>query len=491
MSTITLTITECTSSLYKIVRSYRKDPQNESFSIHDASNDAVLLEVRDYSSQIGYEWMDGICIDEEAFYVKVSGSDEWWNWNSYLYLYYEFAEGEEMVLKARYDPMVSDSIHRLRRPSIGASSEWLYKMGEVPSDWYAESASTEGWSSGAMGSFSGATNGIQLYRQSFTIDSISEVKGVVLNIRYKYGCVVYLNGHEAWRNGVDGAVSVNSVPTNTYGELMYRVITLPGRTMPTVDSPASVNLLKQGTNTIAIAIVGPSTDLQSHFDAIVRLMPTQAESHIWEFRVDRIDVQNAAGLFDMYYDSRATCTSCTDNSVTITLSNDRREWVSSIQIQNFYAVNTQTVTQFKLYGRNSGDWILLKDVSGLIYTTAGQKKRIYLNNNTPYNQFKFENLKTGDPNSCSWIIQSLDLYADNTMAESTELVYPASGEAFKDIEIAEIIPEGEGYMDFQITPALPAGIHMDPKLAGSLEQPRRRVRSQRIRSLRRSWLEEP
>ena len=42
-------------------------------------------------------------------------------------------------------------------------------------------------------------------------------------------------------------------------------------------------------------------------------------------------------------------------------------------------------------------------------------------------------------------------------------MYPESGEAFKDIEIAEIIPEGTGYMDFLITPTLPTGIHMDPQ----------------------------
>ena len=92
-----------------------------------------------------------------------------------------------------------------------------------------------------------------------------------------------------------------------------------------------------------------------------------------------------------------------------------------------------------------------------------QKKRIDLNNNTPYNQFKLENLKTGDPSNCAWIIQSMDLYADNVMAESTERMYPESGEAFKDIEIAEIIPKTLRSMDFQIIPALPTDIHMDPQ----------------------------
>ena len=81
--------------------------------------------------------------------------------------------------------------------------------------------------------------------------------------------------------------------------------------------------MKEDTNTIAIAIVGPSTDLQPYFDAIVRPMPSQSESHIWEYRVDRIDVQNPDGLFNMHSDSRATCISCTSNSVIVTLNNDR------------------------------------------------------------------------------------------------------------------------------------------------------------------------
>ena len=101
--------------------------------------------------------------------------------------------------------------------------------------------------------------------------------------------------------------------------------------------------MKEDTNTIAIAIVGPSNDLHSYFDAIVRLMPTHSESHIWEYRVHRIDVHNPDGLFNMYYESRATCSSCTSNSVTVTLNNDRREWIPSIQIQNCYYENTHSV----------------------------------------------------------------------------------------------------------------------------------------------------
>ena len=47
------------------------------------------------------------------------------------------------------------------------------------------------------------------------------------------------------------------------------------------------------------------------------------------------------------------------------------------------------------------------------------------------------------------------------MVEPADLVYPASESAYKNIEMAEIIPEGDRYVSYTITPALPAGIHLD------------------------------
>ena len=108
-------------------------------------------------------------------------------------------------------------------------------------------------------------------------------------------------------------------------------------------------------------------------------------------------------------------------------------------------------TQFKLYGRNLGtdEWTLLTDVTGITYSTPGQKRKIYLSNNTPYNQFKFGNIATGDSSSCTWRIQSLDLFADNVLADIPNFTYESSVSVFKDVEMSEVIPEnGDGYMNF-------------------------------------------
>ncbi|KNB41580.1 hypothetical protein JH06_5161 [Blastocystis sp. subtype 4] len=83
--------------------------------------------------------------------------------------------------------------------------------------------------------------------------------------------------------------------------------------------------------------------------------------------------------------------------------------INSIQVQNYYSTtySNQKATQFKFYGRNTGteDWTLLKEVTGLTYSIAGQKRKIYLANNTPYNQFKFENFGSGDSRTCHYLTE--------------------------------------------------------------------------------------
>ncbi|KNB41247.1 hypothetical protein JH06_5613 [Blastocystis sp. subtype 4] len=179
-------------------------------------------------------------------------------------------------------------------------------------------------------------------------------------------------------------------------------------------------------------------------------------------------VQTKTSPFDMYYGGAIYYSTCAENAFIVTLSNNRREWISSVQIQNYYTASSysnQVATEFNLYGRNSDtdEWTLLKEVTGLTYSTPGQKRRIYLSNNTPYNQFKFENFTSGNPSSCAWRVQSLDLFADNVFADIPNFTYDSSVTVFKNVEMSEVIPQNnDGYMNFRINPSLPAGIVLDP-----------------------------
>ena len=470
-ASINIAFTECAGTYYKILRTYKTSPQNEFFRIRDTSNDNILFEVQSgHSHTAGEDWITYLCITVDRFDVTFDSTSTYWYSGSYYYMYSLLPDGEEeMVLKGRYDAnQNNESTSYLRRPVINHSEQWYYKMGEVPTNWH--SSETSGWSQGSRGSYSASSNRIQLYKKTFSINSLSEVSGLILSIRYKYGVIVYLNGNEAWRNGVTGDLSISSIVDNSYPDVKYYVVTLPGKQVQTSTVTTPVTFLQAGSNTIAIAIVAISdTQTTSYFDAVVRLMAPYSESHIWEYTGTISGMSGTATYpFDMYFGNSISSSSCTNtNYITITLNNYRREWISSVQIQNYYSgsLSIQKATQFKLYGRNSDTdtWTLLKDVTGITYSTMGQKRKIYLNNNTPYNQFKFENFGSGDSSACTWYIQSLDLFADDLFAEIPNFIYDSSVAVYKGIEMAEVIPENaDGYFNFQVSPAFPDGIVVDP-----------------------------
>ena len=219
------------------------------------------------------DWIHCIDIDVDRFDVVFNSTTSSWKKNSYFYLYAMLPDGEEeMVVKGRYDADQHNVHHHyVRRPSINHSEQWYYKMGEVPTNWFGDD--TSGWSQAARGSFPTSTNRIQLYKKTFNIASLNEVSGLIVSIRYRYGVIVYLNGNEAWRNGVIGDLSTSSTVDNSYTDLKYYVVTLPGKQMQTSTVTTPVTFLQSGSNTIAIAIVAITDSYTtSYFDTVVRLM---------------------------------------------------------------------------------------------------------------------------------------------------------------------------------------------------------------------------
>ena len=138
-------------------------------------------------------------------------------------------------------------------------------MGSVDDGWQTEA----GWETAVMSAFPASSNQIQLYRKTFNVASLEGVAGFVVSLRYLYGCVIYLNNVEVFRNGVSGDLSSSSVGLNAYTDLLYHQISLPVKTM----GVESVTYIQEGTNTIAIAIVAQTaSQTTSMFDCAVRLV---------------------------------------------------------------------------------------------------------------------------------------------------------------------------------------------------------------------------
>ncbi|KAK8791623.1 hypothetical protein WA588_001935 [Blastocystis sp. NMH] len=98
-----LTVSDCTGTLYKMVRTYKTNPEKEYFRIRDTSNDDILFEVESgHSHSADKEWTKYLCISVERFDVAFYSTATNWYANSYFYMYYLLPDNE-MILKGYYD----------------------------------------------------------------------------------------------------------------------------------------------------------------------------------------------------------------------------------------------------------------------------------------------------------------------------------------------------------------------------------------------------
>ena len=463
----TLTIQECPGVLLNVLRTYKSNAHYESFDIKDAATNQVILSVAPNSGQPNNEdWASIVCATGNKYTVTVGTILSYWQAESYLYVNaFLFGYEVETIIRLRYDSNVgfSDSRAFSTRYAIPTYSNWYHKHGEVPSNWYS-STSTEGWSEGNSNNFPYSVNQIQLYKKTFTVANINNIAGFVLSIKYKYGCIVYLNGHEAFRKGLtDATISTSSYANNIYTDTVYHQISLPIKTVQIGDT-AAVNYIQQGSNIIAIGLVAANENQkEAIFDCALRLMGEKRESRVFDYSVTHSSIVGDPSIvFSHFFEYSIYAPTCEGNDLTITFNNDRHEWINEATLKPHYLQNTQQPRQFVLKARNGNDeWITLTTVTDLSWSQTGQAQTIYFQNNKAYNQYRFENFATGDSTNCFWKLNTLDLKSVLTAFTIPDLYYPTTT-IYQNIEMGEVYPNSEYFYNFSIQPELPAGIHLDP-----------------------------
>ena len=473
--TFSLEVEGCSASLVKILRSYSDNANVESFSIKDVATQQVVLSVAANSGQVNNQnWESILCLSGSKYEIDVGATTMFWQATSFLYVNAVlFADEYETVARIRYDAYQGLDADRIVNVqwAVAPHGQWFYKMGEVPANWY--NSDTAGWNMGAIGEYTGATNQIQLYKKTFNVASLNDVAGFVISLRYLYGCVIYLNGHEAFRNGVTGDVTTSSVGLNAYTDLMYHQVSLPIKTLANGATP-SVDYLQVGTNTIAVAIVAQTaSQTTSYFDCALRLMGSASESRVFSYSTSTSGMSGERFVvLNQYYANTFYQTSCGTNYWMVLFSNNRREWISSITLFLHYQQNTQQPRKFTLKARNvnTEEWTTIKEVTGMTWSLTGEHKKIWLLNDKPYNQYRLENIGTGDSSDCSWKLSTLDFRSEYMHMTIPDLSYTTPIVITQSVEMGEIYPNSEYYFDFTVSPALPTGISIDPntgKISGT------------------------
>ena len=461
--TFTLQIPECSDSIVEFLRTYKGNAIYETFSVKDIASQQTVLSVTS-GQTFNQDWSTTLCLTGSKYEIDMgSTSYDYWSSGSFLYVKAPFLDDEyETIARMRLDKKLGLSADRIVNAqwSVAPHATWQYKMGEVPANWQTAS----GWATASMGSFPASTNQIQLYKKAFTVASLDDVAGFTISLRFLYGCIVYVNNVEVFRNGVSGDLTASSVGLNTYANLLYHQISLPAKTMAIGDQPA-VNYLQQGSNTIAVAIVAQTaSQTTSMFDCAVRVIGAAYASRMFDRTVSSTGINGSPDdMNEHYYDSSMTSSTCTSNDWTVSFNNDRREWLSSLTLYLHYMQGVHQPTQFVVKARNNNleEWATLKTVTGMTWSLVGEKKKIWLENNKPYNQYRLENIGTGSETDCTWKISAIDMAMDALPATVPELTYSTPIVINKDVEMGEVYPNSEYYYDFTITTVLPSGITLD------------------------------
>ena len=379
--TFSLTLTVCSNVMVDFQRVYKTAAAREAFTVKDASGNVVYSEAFATVQQASTTVSHYVCLPQGQYSVSMESTVKNWMSDSFLYVNAMINPDEiEYLLRARFDSYLDleTTRHFSVEYPVGYKAQWKYKMGEVPAGWQTGDVSS--WTDGTMGSFPESSNTIQLYRNSFNVATVFEYAGVVLSLRYKFGCIVYLNGHEAFRNGVVGELTTSSVTENTYTEVKYHSISLPIRTIVEGSTPA-VNYIQQGANTIAIAVVSTASTKTSFFDCFMRLMPAGQEYRI----LDDVTVTStySTGGKDMFSDYNGVNiyqSNCFSNNVAVKFGHDRHEWINAVIIQLQSTQTTQYPRTFAFEARNTDDeaWTPLRTVGGLTWSQKGQVRKVWI-----------------------------------------------------------------------------------------------------------------
>ena len=471
--TFTLQVLSCSGTMLKVLRTYKTNGYYESFNIKEKASQQILLNVAYNSGQPNNEDRTYIiCATGSIYVVTIDSSINYWQSASFLYVNAVLSGNEyETIARLRYDSYqgLPEDRNINAQWAVGPSQSWQYKMGDVPANWQTEA----GWQTASIGTFPASTNQIQLYKNTFNVNSLNDVAGFVISLRYVYGCIIYMNNVEVFRNGVTGDLSTSSIATNNYNNILYHQISLPVKTMAIGDQPA-VNYIQQGSNTIAIAIVAQSSSqTNSMFDCAVRLMGAPEASRVFDYTLNYSGINgNPSSILNQYYGYTMYHSTCNTNYWQVTFANDRREWISAVTVYLYYTQTEDQVGQFTVQARNTNleDWTTIKNVTGMTWSLKGEHKKIWLENNKPYNQYRFENFASGNSESCYWKFSTLDLTADSTAITVPELSYTTPLIINKDIEMGEVYANSNYYYDFTVNPALPTGVSIDPnsgKISGT------------------------
>ena len=386
--------------------------------------------------------------------VLSSSSGTTWEDNSYLTLSTSINGNNFIVTKTRLTIKIQDTISLSLIYPIATAAHTSFKYvadGTVPENWFATSFSDSQWTTLDDASRPATPNKIQLFRTTFNVASVTGYHGFEMQLKYRAGVVVYLNGEEIYRRNLPSG-AITSSTTAIGGEASSSWKTVSG----------VISRLSAGQNTLAVGIV-TLTDNAMDFDAILRLMgETILVTRYWTFTT----INSADNLFDI--NSATTFTTAFAAAAPATAGikfTNRAEAFNEYCLVSSSAVADHDPANWTIEGSNDDETFETLDTrTDIVLGSRSTEYCFYMaNNRKAFSTYRMKVTALHSETATTLSLAQWNLYIEDlaSLVVPDLSFTPSTLTGFTGASFPSSVCSSPYYNSFTITPSLPDGLLLD------------------------------
>ncbi|KAK8799740.1 hypothetical protein WA158_006288 [Blastocystis sp. Blastoise] len=295
---------------------------------------------------------------------------------------------------------------------LSSEIQWTYydtlSDTPLPSDWMKIDYQPIGWKTGTILNMSPPQGITQYYRMNYYFTTLQNIAVLSYTITLRGGCILYINGKEAFRYGLENI----SITRNTISIFDPYLPETVGGSIHLQLSPVSINI---GNNTIAVEIhrgkrIFSDTIFNISLVPILKDIRYQKNGYGYTPYEDSISQYSIDNAFDnnknTIYRYRSQCVGV---SISYIYNNQIKEYINRYSISNYYLCNIYTPSGWTLEGSNDNiNYTIIHQVKQQYFTYSFEEKVYSIISDIPYNIYKLtidecENsyLRVDEPRVCT------------------------------------------------------------------------------------------
>ena len=457
----------CVDTLLSVERTYdSSDSFFEWFRLRNPYSGTTLLAVEPATTQKPGSMVTFLVCTSATRLELTMGSEirKFWLSGSSIKISFVVNTRSIFLFQTRYDERFGFSQTRMLSLTmpIPFSSLWKYQFDSIPENWFRQDLDDSYWPQAAMGTFPPPLQRIWLFRRSFSVHSLLEYSAVKLYLLYDSCFAIYINGKVAHSFQVPLPVA-NTTPCYSHSTPSYHSFSFPK------------TLLREGSNSIAIASVAFTQTTVVSFDCMVQLLLPQRDSRMMGGTAFSETVSNPSTIISMNLNSDSFAYGRGNNDIHLSFGNSRCETFNVIQL--FRQTNGYSPPlYFELYGRNDpqNDWSLIYVSKSIIWFDSSNVKSFFVNFSMCYTELLLSKISGDYTMAASWELLEVSFLL------LPDKYYLTLG------YIDSVIPTGNSIMLLPTSPyysnfnalRLPPGFQLDSAsgtIIGSLNETRKEV----------------